>query len=85
MDNKDKQILISIAKSMHRCVLTALSSKKEPQPKNPVEDVLDRDNVAEAPKDSVHAIKTGVMYKTEDLAKKMAEVVIEKYLESKKK
>jgi len=85
MNNKDKEILKNIAKSMHKAFCKAFHyDKKKKKGKKVVEDVLDPNYAKEADSHEVPARRTGVMYKREDIAKKAAELVIEKYEQYKK-
>lgn len=88
METKDKQILINIAKSMHKAFCKALSyDSDKSKSKDIVSDVLDENSKPEADKDEIPATRTGVMnkgkYTKEDVAKKVAETVVKKYQEHK--
>jgi len=85
MNEEDKQIIINLVKSMHKCVLKAIHYDKQKTSVSPVQDVVDSNYTKDADETQIPARNTGVMYKTEDLAKKLAEKVVDKYLEIKKK
>lgn len=89
MENKDKKILISLAKSMHKAFCKALTyNEHHMRGKDIVADVVDGNMKPEADPDKVPRGKTGVMVKgdlkKEDIAKKVTEVVMEKYEKHKK-
>lgn len=85
MEDKEKQLVIDLVKSMHKCVMKAIHYDKKQKNINPVQDVLDGNYKKYADNAASPARRTGVMYKTEDLAKKLAEAIVSKYLENKKK
>lgn len=85
MEDKEKQLVIDLVKSMHKCVMKAIHYDKKQKSIDPVQDVLDGNYKKDADDTTSPARRTGVMYKSEDLAKKLAETVISKYLEIKKK
>jgi len=80
MEAKDKQIIINLAKSLHKTVYKALVSQKN---KNIVRDVLDSNRSLESNPDSIPARRTGVMYKSDEFAKRLASFVIDKYFNKK--
>ena len=86
MDDKDIKIIKKMAKSMHKafCKGFNYSKKKKDKGKGVVADVLDPNYEAEANPTDIPVRRTGVMYKSEDLSKKVAEVVVKKYIEHKK-
>jgi hypothetical protein len=86
MNTKDKKIIKKMAKSMHKafCKAFAYSKKNKDKGKDVVSDVLDPNYRAEAADYDVPVRRTGVMYKSEDLSKKVAEVIVKRYTEHKK-
>ena len=82
MNEKD----IKIIKSMHKAFCKAFhyDKKKKDKKKDVVSDVLDPNYQAEANPADIPARRTGVMYKSEDVSKKVAEVIVKKYIEHKK-
>ncbi len=91
MNDKDKKILIIVAKSMHKAFFKALNyneHKTKGKGKYIVTDVLDGNMKPEGDPDEVPSTRTGVMnkgkYTKEELAKKVAETVVKKYKEHKK-
>jgi hypothetical protein len=88
MNEKDIKVIKKMAKSMHKAFCKAFhydkKSKDRKKGKDVVSDILDPNYQAEANPADVPARRTGVMYKSEDLSKKIAEVVVKKYIEHKK-
>lgn len=85
MEDKDLKIIKNIAKSMHKAFCKAFAyDKKKRKGKDVVSDILDPNYQAEADPAEVPVRRTGVMYKSEDISKKVAEVVVKKYIEHKK-
>lgn len=89
MNDKDKKILITVAKSMHKAFCKALNyDEKKGKSKSVVSDVLDPNMIPEGDPDEVPSSRTGVMnkgkYTKEDVAKKVTETVVRKYKEHKK-
>jgi hypothetical protein len=80
MNNRDKDIIINIAKSMHKCIYKALQYKGgKPEPKEVVADILDGNYRKEADENAIPPRKVGVVYKSEDVVKKLTEVIIDRY------
>jgi len=89
MNDKDKKILIIVAKSMHKAFCKALNyDEHKIKGKNVISDVLDENMKPEGDPDKVPSNRTGVMnkgkYTKEDVAKKVTETVVKKYKEHKK-
>jgi len=81
MNAKDKQIIIDLAKSLHKAVYKALAVKK---PKDIVDDVLDGNRKLEIDPEKIPARRTGVMYKSDEFASKLAKFLVEKYFANKR-
>jgi allophanate hydrolase subunit 1 len=81
MEKTDKTIIIDLAKSLHKAIYKALNSKRK---LDPVADVLDSNRTKEVEEHKVPVRNVSVMYKTEEVAHKLAEFVVKKYLDSKK-
>ena len=88
MDERDKEILKKIAKSMHKAFCKAFHYSKKGKGKDVVSDVLDPDYEAEADPAQVPVRRTGIMmkakYSKEDIAKEATKTVIKKYKAHKK-
>jgi hypothetical protein len=89
MNKKDEQILVNIAKSMHKAICKAFNYKEgKAKGKDVVSDILDPNMIPEADPKQIPPRKTGVMYKgkytREQVAKKATEALLKKYKSTKK-
>jgi hypothetical protein len=89
MNDKDKKILVKMAKSMHKAIAKALHYNESRKGKDVVSDVIDPNFKPEADSSKIPPRRTGVMYKAkhskEDVAKKAAQTIVDKYKEYKEK
>ena len=88
MNEKDKKILVEMAKSLHKCFMKAMAYEDSKKGKDVIEDVIDENYEAEANPSKVPVRNTGVMvkskYSKKEVANKAAQTLVKKYKEHKK-